>query len=108
MLKGYFLYKDIDFMMIGAHPDWKGKGLSSIYHYHTNKTILRKNCVGPLRILSWKTTRPWKSGKSTIKNYTHADVAILKPYHKIYKNDNSRNSVAGSGKDSERKDYFGR
>ncbi len=42
LLKGYFFYKDIDLMMVGAHPQWKGKGLSSIHHYHTNKTAIRK------------------------------------------------------------------
>lgn len=42
ILKSHICYKDIDLMLNGAHPDWKGKGLSSIYHYKQNETAIKR------------------------------------------------------------------
>ncbi len=43
LCKAYRSYKDIDLMLNGAHPDWKGKGLSSIYHYRQNETAILRH-----------------------------------------------------------------
>lgn len=69
LLKGYFFYKDIDFMMIGAHPAWKGKGLSSIYHYHTNKTIIKKK-------LRWAVTNPQLENNQAIEIWKEYDKEL--------------------------------
>lgn len=69
IMKAYFFYKDIDLMMNGAHPDWKGKGLSSIYHYHTNKTAIRKN-------LRWAVTNPQLETNHAIDVWKEYDTKL--------------------------------
>lgn len=69
ILKAYLFYKDIDLMMNGAHPDWKGKGLSSIYHYHTNKTAIRKN-------LRWAVTNPQLENNHAIDVWKEYDTRL--------------------------------
>ena len=69
LLKSYYFYKDIDLMMYGAHPDWKGKGLSSIYHYHTNKTAIRKK-------LRWAVTNPQLETNHAIDVWKEYDTRL--------------------------------
>ncbi|MFA5440955.1 MAG: hypothetical protein WCY73_05360 [Bacteroidales bacterium] len=69
LLKAYFFYKDIDLMMNGAHPDWKGKGISSIYYYHTNKTSIRKK-------LRWAVTNPQLETNHAIDLWKEYDTKL--------------------------------
>lgn len=69
ILKGYFFYKDIDLMMVGARPDWKGKGLSSIYHYHTNKAVIRKK-------LRWAVTNPQLENNQAVEVWKEYDTQL--------------------------------
>ncbi|MDY0239978.1 MAG: hypothetical protein WC923_06555 [Bacteroidales bacterium] len=69
ILKAFLFYKDIDLMMNGAHPDWKGKGLSSIYHYHTNKTAIKKK-------LRWAVTNPQLETNHAIDVWKEYDTKL--------------------------------
>ena len=69
IVKALVCYKDIDLMMNGAHPDWKGKGLSSIYHYHTNKTAIRKK-------LRWAVTNPQLETNHAIDVWKEYDTKL--------------------------------
>lgn len=44
-------YTDIDLMLSGAAPQWKGKGISSVYHARLNQTAIDKK-------LRWAITNP--------------------------------------------------
>lgn len=69
MLRALKSYKDIDLMLNGAHPDWQGKGLSSIYHYTTNVTSVKRNlrtAVTNPQIESNRAIEVWKSYETTL------------------------------------------
>ena len=42
ILKAFFWYDTIDLMMNGAHPEWKNKGVSSIYHVYLNDSFIKR------------------------------------------------------------------
>lgn len=56
----YLTCKDIDLMLNGAHPDWKGKGLSSVYHFKTNDYALKRK-------LRWAVTNPQIENNSAVE-----------------------------------------
>jgi len=69
LLKAFLFYKDIDLMLNGAHPEWKGRGLSSIYHYKTNHTAIKRN-------LRWAVTNPQIESNHAIDVWKEYDTRL--------------------------------
>jgi len=56
-------------MLNGAHPEWKGRGLSSIYNYKTNHTAIKRN-------LRWAVTTPQIESNHAIDVWKEYDTRL--------------------------------